>query len=158
MISVVIPAYNESKIIGDVIGELIIELNKTENDYEIIVVDEIGDKIADSIILYFSNKENLKLIKRLKTSGLIFHENQSKNESNKNKLRDLNFVISGTFTNYSREEIKNEIIINGGKVLSSLSSKTNYLLAGKNIGPQKEIKAIELNIKILSEKDFVKMI
>lgn len=125
---------------------------------EIIFVDEIGDKIADSIISYFSNKENLKLIERLKTSGLIFHENQSKNESNKNKLRDLNFVISGTFTNYSREEIKNEIIINGGKVSSSLSSKTNYLLAGKNIGPKKEIKAIELNIKILPEKDFVKMI
>ena len=125
---------------------------------EIIFVDEIGDKIADSIISYFANKENLKLIKRLKTSGLIFHENQSNNESNKNKLRDLNFVISGTFTNYSREEIKNEIIINGGKVSSSLSSKTNYLLAGKNIGPKKEIKAIELNIKILSEKDFVKMI
>ena len=125
---------------------------------EIIFVDEIGDKIADSIISYFANKENLKLIKRLKTSGLIFHENQSNNESNKNKLSDLNFVISGTFTNYSREEIKNEIIINGGKVSSSLSSKTNYLLAGKNIGPKKEIKAIELNIKILSEKDFVKMI
>jgi DNA ligase (NAD+) len=125
---------------------------------EIIFVDEIGDKIADSIISYFSNKENLKLIERLKTSGLTFHENQSKTESNENKLRDLNFVISGTFTNYSREEIKNEIIINRGKVSSSLSSKTNYLLAGKNIGPKKEIKAIELNIKILSEKDFVKMI
>ena len=125
---------------------------------EIIFVNEIGDKIADSIISYFSNKENLKLIERLKTSGLTFHENQSKTESNENKLRDLNFVISGTFTNYSREEIKNEIIINGGKVSSSLSSKTNYLLAGKNIGPKKEIKAIELNIKILSEKDFVKMI
>lgn len=125
---------------------------------EIIFVNEIGNKIADSIISYFSDKENLKLIERLKTSGLTFHENQSKIENNKNKLRDLNFVITGTFTNYSREEIKNEIIINGGKVSSSLSSKTNYLLAGKNIGPKKEIKAIELNITILSEKDFIKMI
>ena len=125
---------------------------------EITFVDEIGDKIANSIISYFSDKENLKLIKRLKTSELTFHENQSIIENNENKLRDLNFVITGTFTNYSREEIKNKIIINGGKVSSSLSSKTNYLLAGKNIGPKKEIKAVELNIKILSEENFIKMI
>ena len=125
---------------------------------EIIFVDEIGDKIANSITSYFSDKESLKLIKKLKTSELTFHEKQSIIVNNENKLRDLNFVITGTFTNYSREEIKNKIIINGGKISSSLSSKTNYLLAGKNIGPKKEIKAVELNIKILSEENFIKMI
>ena len=110
------------------------------------------------LLIYYEPYGAIASIFILGSVGLIFHKKQSKNESNKNKLRDLNFVISGTFTNYSREEIKNEIIINGGKVSSSLSSKTNYLLAGKNIGPKKEIKAIELNIKILPEKDFVKMI
>ena len=104
---------------------------------EITFVDEIGDKIANSIISYFSDKENLKLIKRLKTSELTFHENQSIIENNENKLRDLNFVITGTFTNYSREEIKNKIIINGGKVSSSSLNIVVVLLLLADIADEK---------------------
>ena len=123
-------------------------------DYnKFIEVDEIGDKIAQSLIKYFNDSENLLIIEKLKSSGLIFSyedTNQIKSSNLKNKI----FVISGKFENYSREELQKVIEENSGKVSKSLSSKTSFLLAGENMGPKKKIKAKELKISVINEKEF----
>ena len=123
-------------------------------DYDkFIEVDEIGDKIAQSLIKYFNDSENLLIIQKLKSSGLIFSyedTNQIKSTNLKNKI----FVISGKFENYSREELQKVIEENSGKVSKSLSSKTSFLLAGENMGPKKKIKAKELKISVINEKEF----
>ena len=123
-------------------------------DYDkFIEVDEIGDKIAQSLIKYFNDSENLLIIEKLKSSGLIFSyedTNQIKSSNLKNKI----FVISGKFENYSREELQKVIEENSGKVSKSLSSKTSFLLAGENMGPKKKIKAKDLKISVINEKEF----
>ena len=123
-------------------------------DYDkFIEVDEIGDKIAQSLIKFFNDSENLLIIEKLKSSGLIFSyedTNQIKSSNLKNKI----FVISGKFENYSREELQKVIEENSGKVSKSLSSKTSFLLAGENMGPKKKIKAKELKISVINEKEF----
>ena len=123
-------------------------------DYDkFIEVDEIGDKIAQSLIKYFNDSENLLIIQKLKSSGLIFSyedTNQIKSTNLKNKI----FVISGKFENYSREELQKVIEENSGKVSKSLSSKTSFLLAGENMGPKKKIKAKDLKISVINEKEF----
>jgi len=115
--------------------------------------EEIGEKIAQSIIDYFSIQDNLKLVKSLESFGLRM---KSLNNPNYNHPAFYNkrFVISGVFDAFSREEIKNEIEKLGGILVTSISSKTDYLVAGKGIGPSKEIKAKNQKIPILSEKDF----
>ena len=123
---------------------------------DIISVDEVGDKIAESIIKFFSINDNLELVNHLKASGLTLNEEIKRMESN--KLKGLSFVISGKFLKYSREEIQEKIKMNGGKFLKSLSSKTNYLIAGDNMGPKKKIIAEKLKIKIIGENDFISMI
>ena len=123
---------------------------------EIISVDEVGDKIAESIIKYFSIHENIELVNHLKDSGLNFSEKTQKIESN--KLDGLSFVISGKFLNFSREEIQEKIKMNGGKLVKSLSSKTDFLIAGENMGPKKKLIAEKLNIKVISEDDFISML
>tara|TARA_A100000164_G_scaffold381875_1_gene436164 strand:- start:2911 stop:4935 length:2025 start_codon:yes stop_codon:yes gene_type:complete len=127
-------------------------------DYDkFIEEDEIGDKIAKSLIKYFNDSENLLIIEKLKSSGLIFSyedTNQIKSSNLKNKI----FVISGKFENYSREELQKVIEENSGKVSKSLSSKTSFLLAGENMGPKKKIKAQELKINILDLNNFFKLI
>jgi len=123
-------------------------------DYEkIIEVDEIGDKIAQSLIKYFNDSDNLLIIDRLKTSGLNFYYKDN-NQINSSNLKDKTFVISGKFENYSREELQKIIEENSGKVSKSLSSKTSFLVAGENMGPKKKIKAEELKIIIINEKEF----
>ncbi len=129
-------------------------INADFND--IISVDEVGDKIAESIIKFFSIIENVELVNNLKVSGLNFSEEIQ--EMNSNKLEGFSFVISGKFINHSREEIQEKIKMNGGKFVKSLSSKTNFLIAGDNMGPKKKIIANKLNIKIISENEFVSMI
>ncbi|MEC7877540.1 MAG: BRCT domain-containing protein, partial [Bacteroidota bacterium] len=124
---------------------------------DIISVDEIGNKIAESITDYFSNKENINLINSFKENGLNLQENENKS-LNSDKLKGLTFVVSGKFLNFSREKIQDEIKINEGRVSKSLSSKTNYLIAGKNMGPKKKIKADKLKISIITEDEFMKMI
>ena len=123
----------------------------------IIQVDEIGDKIAESIIKYFSLEENKELINNLKSIGLNLKEKNNDTQKS-NKLSGLNFVISGKFLRFSRDSLQIEIKNNGGKVLKSLSSKTNFLIAGENMGPKKKIKAEDLEIKIINEDDFISMI
>ena len=127
-------------------------------DYDkFIEVDEIGDKIAQSLIKYFNDSENLLIIDKLKSSGLIFSyedTNQIKSSNLKNKI----FVISGKFENYSREELQKVIEENSGKVSKSLSSKTSFLLAGENMGPKKKIKAKDLKISVINEKEFFELL
>ena len=125
---------------------------------ELMQVDEIGDRIADSIIEYFNNKEHTQLIADLMNAGLQFEMQEDENESLSDKLQGMSIIISGTFKNYSRAEIKSVIEQHGGKNVSSISKNTDLFVAGENIGPAKLKKATELNIKIVSEEEFIKMI
>lgn len=125
---------------------------------ELMETNEIGTRIAQSIIEFFSRTENLEIISRLKKHDLKFELSEDEKELRSSKLEGLNIVISGTFENHSRDELKDIIEKNGGKNMSSLSSKTDYLLAGKNMGPSKREKARKLNIAIIGEDDFIKMI
>ena len=127
-------------------------------DYEsLIAVDEIGAVIAKSVLLFFEDPFYLDLVNRLATYGLQM-EVSNELMAQGSKLSGLNFVISGVFEKHSRPELKQLIEINGGKVVGSLSSKTSYLLAGDQMGPSKKTKATSLNITLISEEDFLKMI
>ena len=124
---------------------------------ELIMVDEIGDKIANSVIEFASKEDNLDIIEKLKKNGVSFEIDESaKNISS--VLTGKSFVVSGVFSNHSRDEIKKLIETNGGKVSSSISSKTSYLVAGSNMGPSKKEKAEKLNIKIISETELTNLI
>lgn len=120
---------------------------------ELLSVEDVGERIADSLLNYFSDQDNLDLIARLKDLGLQFEIKQSQKTSE--KLSGLAFVVSGTFTNFSREELKKIIEENSGKVLSGVSSKTDYLICGENTGPQKKKQAEKLGVKMIEEQDFI---
>ncbi len=124
---------------------------------DITSIKGIGEKIAESIQKYFSNPKNIALIDRLKQAGLQF---QIKPETEKivDKLHGKKIVISGTFEHFSRDELKQNIEQNGGQVVSSVSKNTDYLLAGEKPGPSKVSKAQSLNIPIISEAEYLKMI
>lgn len=123
---------------------------------ELINVDEIGDKIAISLQAYFLEKRHITLINRLKSFGLQFEIEENLNATN--KLNQQAIVISGVFENISRNELKKLIEDNGGKNTSSISAKTNFLVAGANMGPAKLAKAEKLGVKIISEQDFLNML
>ena len=120
-------------------------------------VDEIGEKIAESVVLYFQNKENIKLIDRLKNQGLCF-EIGEENKAISSQLSGMSIVISGVFSHFSRDELKKIIEQHGGKNVSSISKKTTFVVAGENMGPSKLQKAKKLNILLLSEDEFIKKI
>jgi DNA ligase (NAD+) len=124
---------------------------------DLILVDEIGDKIAKSVIDFFENQENRLIIERLKKHGVQFEIVETVNPKATNKLQGKTFVVSGVFTKFSRDDLKKAIEDNGGKVGSSISSKTDYVVAGDNMGPAKLEKANQLKIPIISEDDFEKM-
>lgn len=123
---------------------------------QLIEAEEVGEKIADSIIDYFADEQNRAIIERLRTAGLQFEARQQKPASE--ALQGLTFVISGTFSNHSRDELKALIEAHGGKNLAAVSANTSYLLAGDKIGPAKLQKAQKLGINIISEDDFERMI
>ncbi len=123
---------------------------------ELILVDEIGDRIALSVQEYFSDEHAKGIIERLKQVGLQFEIEEVELASN--KLEGKTFVVSGVFTKFSRDEIKDLIEQNGGKNVGSISAKTSFVLAGENMGPAKLEKASSLGIPIISEIDFVEMI
>lgn len=133
-----------------------LEQIKKANELELILVDEIGERIAQSVRAYFDNPKNIELTDRLKQAGLQFESEVKEAESN--KLEGKSFVVSGVFSAFSRDELKALIENNGGKNVSSISKKTDYVVAGENMGPSKLQKATELNIPILSEDDFVKLL
>ncbi len=125
---------------------------------EIIAVHEIGERIAQSIKTYFSVENNRLIIERLKNSGLNFFEEKKEIVLEGNQLVGKSFVISGVFENFEREELKSTILSHGGKVVSSISSKLDYLVAGNNMGPSKLEKAEKLGIKIIDEEAFLELI
>ena len=133
-----------------------IDLLSEASREQLIEVDEIGDRIADSLIEYFGAPSNIDLINRLKNSGVQFHTEISSTSSD--ILRDKKFVISGVFENISREELKEKIESLGGTVMSAVSAKTNYLVAGEGMGPSKRVKAEKHNIPIIDEASFFELV
>jgi DNA ligase (NAD+) len=121
-------------------------------------VDEVGEKIAQSIVDYFANEKNQLLIERLKAAGLQFSRSEEDLAGRTNKLEGMSIVISGVFKHHSRDEYKELIEKNGGKNVGSISSKTTFILAGENMGPAKFEKAQNLGIEIKSEDDFLQLI
>lgn len=125
---------------------------------ELTEVDEIGSRIAESVISYFKKPEQMHVIERLKKSGLQFEIQHDNKVQKSDKLKDLSFVISGVFEKYSREQLKELIEQHGGSNVSSISSKTNYILGGDKMGTTKLEKAKQLNIPVISEDEFLDMI
>ncbi|MEO8474574.1 MAG: NAD-dependent DNA ligase LigA [Chryseolinea sp.] len=124
---------------------------------ELLMAPEIGEKIAESVILFFKNPERLKEIERLKKAGLNLTSTAQEPVLESDILGNKSFVISGVFKNYEREELEELILKNGGRILSGVSGKLDYLLAGDNMGPSKREKAEKLGVKIISEAEFVKL-
>lgn len=123
---------------------------------QLVAVGDIGDVIAQSIVDYFSNDENVKIVARLIDAGLQFKVKEQEKLSA--SLEGLSVIISGTFTHYSRDEIKKVIELHGGKNVSSISKNTDLFVTGENIGPAKLEKATKLNIKMVDEEEFRRMI
>ena len=121
----------------------------------LVAVDEIGERIAQSILKFSSNLENIQLINRLRASGLQFEVSAESLENQTELLKGQIFVVSGVFHQLSRTELKKAIEDNGGKVSSSISKKTNFIIAGDNMGPSKLKKAQDLGVEIISEQDFI---
>ncbi len=121
----------------------------------LVAVDEIGERIAQSILKFSSNLENIQLINRLRASGLQFEVSAESLENQTELLKGQIFVVSGVFHQLSRNELKKAIEDNGGKVSSSISKKTNFIIAGDNMGPSKLKKAQDLGVEIISEQDFI---
>ena len=125
---------------------------------DLISIPEIGDRIAHSIIQYFTNDKDLELVNKLEEYGLQFQMDAAELEKRSDKLVGLIFVISGIFQVHSRDDLKSLIELHGGKYVGSVSGNTDFLLAGENIGPAKLIKAEKLNVKVISEQEFMDMI
>ena len=125
---------------------------------DLTAVDEIGERIARSIIAYFADERNRTLVNRLKEYGLQMSVAEEKLANRSEKLKGLSIVISGTFARHSRDEYKAMIEQHGGKNSGSVSGKTDYILAGDNMGPAKLEKAAKLGVKIINEDEFLNMI
>ncbi len=125
---------------------------------DLILVDEIGVKIAESVVEFFSSETNREIINRLKKFGVPLEISAEKLANQTNKLEGNIFVVSGVFHTVSRDELKKLIEDNGGKVSSSISGKTNYVVAGDNMGPSKREKAEKLQVNIISEQDFLNLL
>ena len=135
-----------------------IEALKSATLDDLVGVDEIGPRIAQSVRAYFENEQNRNLIKRLEEAGVQMRISEDRLSGFTDKLDGATIVISGTFTHHSRDEYKQMIEQHGGKNTGSVSAKTTYLLAGENMGPAKLEKARKLGIKIISEEDFLQII
>lgn len=125
---------------------------------ELTEVDEIGDRIARSVLAYFADERNVVLVERLKEYGLQMAIAEEALAARSEKLKGLTFVISGTFSLHSRDEYKGMIEQHGGKNSGSVSGKTDYILAGENMGPAKLEKAAKLGVKIINETEFLTML
>ena len=150
------------RYVGETVAKKLVKAFKSINQImeadreQLIEVDEIGNRIADSLIAYFKDSRNIYLIDELKKLGLQFESIEDSKTSY--LLKDQKFLISGVFKNISREELKEKIESFGGTVMSSVSSKTNYIVAGEGMGPNKKSKAEKLNIPIIDELTFFNMI
>jgi DNA ligase (NAD+) len=125
---------------------------------QLIAVDEIGDRIAQSVIRYFGDERNVEMLTRLKAHGLQMSLSEEKLQAAGDALQGMTIVISGTFSKHSRDEYKSLIEQHGGKNTGSVSAKTSFILAGENMGPEKLKKAENLGVRLVNETDFLVMI
>jgi len=125
---------------------------------ELITVDEIGERIAESVVAFFKSEDNRRNIEKLRLHGVQLELSLEKLANQTNRLENNTFVVSGVFTSISREELKKLIEDNSGKVATAISAKTSFVVAGENMGPSKRTKAEELGVPIISEEDFLLMI
>lgn len=152
------------RYVGETVAKKLAKYFKTidalaEASQETLVnVEEIGEKIAESVVHFFEVEENRNTIERLKSFGVQLAISEEELEGLTDKLQGNTFVISGVFQKVSRKELKKLIEDNGGKVTGSISAKTNYLVAGENMGPSKLAKAEKVGTQIISEDDFLKMV
>jgi len=152
------------RYVGETVAKKLAKHYKTINalrnasEEELTTVDEIGERIAQSVVSFFASEENIVTIERLKSYGVQLEISAEKLANQTDVLQGNTFVVSGVFTKVSRDELKKLIEDNGGKVSSSISSKTNYVVAGDNMGPSKKTKAESLGVAIISEDDFLQMI
>ena len=135
-----------------------IEAIEAASQEDLVSVDEIGEKIAESVVDFFTVEENRAIVNRLKTHGLQLAISEEELAGQTEKLNGNTFVISGVFEKVSRSDLKKMIEANGGKVTGSISAKTNYLVAGENMGPSKLAKAEKLGTHIISEDEFLAMV
>lgn len=152
------------RFVGETVAKKIARSFKSIDEVEqasletLMSVDEIGEKIAQSIVSYFVNPLNRSLVERLKEAGLQFSRSEEDLSGYTDKLAGQSIVISGVFEHHSRDEYKEMIERNGGKNVGSISSKTSFILAGANMGPAKLEKAQKLGIRILSENEFLDLL
>lgn len=152
------------RFIGETVAKILVKAFKSidalmEATHEQLTdVNEIGGRIADSLLEYFKNEDNRALITDLRATGLQFELSEEELAGTTDKLAGLSIIISGTFEKYSREELKKMIEQHGAKNVGSISKNTSYLLAGENIGPSKLEKVKKLGIPIISEDEFLGMI
>lgn len=125
---------------------------------ELQQVPEIGERIAQSLHAWLADAENQRLLQRLRQHGLQFEQEKIEISLKSNALEGKSFVVSGVFQHFEREALQQEIQAHGGKLLSGISAKLDYLLAGDKMGPAKLEKAQKLKVAIISEEDFLKMI
>ena len=131
-------------------------MNATQE--ELTATNDIGGQVAQSILSFFAEKRNKEIIKRLAEYGLCLESNNTPLSPSSTKLTGLTFVVSGVFSKFSRDDLKNTIEQNGGKLVGSVSGKTSYIVAGENMGPEKLKKAEKLGIKIIDENQFIELI
>ena len=149
------------RFVGEVTAKKLAKYYKTIDalknaDFEQLVsLDDVGSTIAESVVDYFANEENIALIERLKLRGIRFEIEETFVSK---RFEGFSFVVSGTFSGYSRDELKKTIENNSGSVVGSISSKVDYLVCGDNIGPQKKKKAESLNVKMISESEFEELL
>jgi len=152
------------RFVGETVAKKIARSFKNIDEVEqatletLVNIDEIGEKIAQSIVSYFANPLNRSLVERLKEAGLQFSRSEEDLSGYTDKLAGQSIVISGVFEHHSRDEYKEMIERNGGKNVGSISAKTSFILAGANMGPAKLEKAQKLGIRILSENEFLDLL
>lgn len=135
-----------------------IDYLKNASEEELTTIDEIGERIAQSVVSFFDSEENVAIVERLKLYGVQLEISAEKLAGQTDVLKGKTFVVSGVFTKVTRDELKKLIEDNGGKVSGSISSRTDYVVAGENMGPSKRTKAENLGVPIISEDDFLQMI
>jgi len=128
------------------------------NEAQLLEVDEIGERIAASLMTYFADPKNRELIEALKQSGLKMKAEVTEKNVLSEKLAGMKILVSGVFEQFSRDQIKEVIERHGGENVSSVSAKTDLIIAGQNMGPAKLEKAEKLGIKIMNEEDFLHLI
>jgi len=124
---------------------------------QLCAIEDVGPQIAENVVKYFEDIRNIEILDRLRKAGLQL-EGEAAEEPTSDKLAGMSIVISGTFSQHSRDEYKAMIEANGGKNSGSVSKKTSFILAGENMGPEKRKKAEDLGIRLLSETEFLSMI